>query len=160
MYTVEIRRSKTAPDGNYTSHQLIDHIEEINTNAILDEYLSLRSQVIVKEDPLFIRPSTKRYGYDSMVIGKNQFSKMAIDIARTHGKPNPETYTSHTFRRSGATALVEGGATAEELKIIGNWKSIQVPTAYVSENKVCKSRIIRENMNVSPKKNRRQQIEK
>lgn len=76
MYTVEIRRSKTAPDGNYTSHQLIDHIEEINTNAILDEYLSLRSQVIVKEDPLFIRPSTKRYGYDSMVIGKNQFSRM------------------------------------------------------------------------------------
>ena len=74
--------------------------------------------------------------------------------------PNPETYISHTFRRSGATALVEGGATAEELKIIGNWKSIQVPTAYVSENKVCKSRIIRENMNISPKKNRRQQIEK
>ena len=76
MYTVEMRRSKTAPDGNYTSHQLIDHIEEINTNAILDEYLSLRSQVIVKEDPLFIRLSTKRYGYDNMVIGKNQFSRM------------------------------------------------------------------------------------
>ena len=77
MYTVEMRRSKTAPDGNYTSHQLIDHIEEINTNAILDEYLSLRSQVINgKGDPLFIRLSTKRYGYDNMVIGKNQFSRM------------------------------------------------------------------------------------
>lgn len=157
---MDLRRSKTASDGNYSVYQLLTHIEDIDTNAIMDDYMNLRNQVAnVNGNPLFLRPSTKRYGYDSMAIGKNQFSTMSVRMAKTLGKPNPETYTSHTFRRSCATALVEGGATAEELKIIGNWKSIQVPTAYVNESSVSKVNILRTNMHSSPKKNQRQQIE-
>ena len=45
-----------------------------------------------------------------------------------------ESYTSHGFRRSAATWLVDAGVSLPNLKRFGRWKSDSVASGYVNES--------------------------
>jgi hypothetical protein len=46
----------------------------------------------------------------------------------------PKGYSSHAFRRSGATAMVEGGCTESELLFSGSWSSSKVAREYFEDS--------------------------
>ena len=50
------------------------------------------------------------------------------------GKPNPEWYTGHCFRRTGATILAEAGLTMNLIKNAGDWKSASVAEGYIDSS--------------------------
>ena len=77
---------------------------------------------------------------------------MAADL----GKSNPQKYTTHTYRRTGASILAALGATNEELRQMGDWKSPQVAARYVEEAGTNKEAILRKTLQLSPVKDRKQ----
>ncbi len=50
-----------------------------------------------------------------------------------------EKYTSHCFRRSGATFLADGGISLENLKRFGRWKSTTCAERYVADSSASKT---------------------
>lgn len=74
-------------------------------------------------------------------IGHNTISKVPQTIAKFLKLNNPETYTGHTFRRSSATILAEGGGDLLTLKRHGGWKSGTVAESYIEESIADKRRI-------------------
>ena len=48
--------------------------------------------------------------------------------------PNPHLYTGHSFRRTSATLLVDGGGAITDLKRHGGWKSSTVAEGYINES--------------------------
>ena len=51
---------------------------------------------------------------------------MPSQIATFLGLSEPETYTGHSYRRSGATMMANSGATITDLKRMGDWGSTSV----------------------------------
>jgi integrase len=47
---------------------------------------------------------------------------------------NPELFTGHCFRRTGATILADAGGDTLTVKNFGGWKSTQVMETYVEES--------------------------
>lgn len=47
---------------------------------------------------------------------------------------DPKGYSSHSFRRSAATVLVDNGCTIENLKRHGRWTSDSVAEGYVDNS--------------------------
>ena len=95
---MRLRRADLNDDGVFKYYPLMDYIEDIDTNQIINEYVDLRLKCFSPEVALFMRPSSKRYGYENRAIGKSQFSKMTCHVAELLGKPNPAAYTLHTIR--------------------------------------------------------------
>ena len=60
-------------------------------------------------------------------------SKLAQKVAKFNGLPDSECFSSHSFRRSGATALVNAGATTDQLMVSGGWDSDRVARGYIQE---------------------------
>lgn len=76
-------------------------------------------------------------------IGHNTISKMPKAIATFLNLRNAESYTGHTFRRTSATMLAEGGCDILSLKRLGAWKSSTVAEGYIEESLADKIRIAR-----------------
>ena len=57
------------------------------------------------------------------------------------GNPTPKSYTSYTFRRTGATWLAEAGVSLAILKIAGGWRSNTVAEHYINESTLTKRKI-------------------
>ena len=66
-------------------------------------------------------------------MGKNQIAVIAKKIAMFLEK-DPTLYASHSFRRSGVTAMVEGGASTGQLMVEGAWASQRVAHGYVQDS--------------------------
>ena len=60
-------------------------------------------------------------------------TKIAKKIARFLEK-DPEEYASHSFRRSGATSMVEGGATTNQLLVSGGWSNEGIARGYIEQS--------------------------
>lgn len=103
---------------------------------------------------LFHRPLKTAYGYTGAVIGKNQFNELSKEIAQTLEKDDYQRYTTHTYRRSGATILASLGANNEEIRLMGDWKSPQVAARYVADSDVPRQNILRKALDLSPVKPR------
>ena len=65
-------------------------------------------------------------------IGKNTIGDYGKQIAGYLGLDEPSRYTSHCWRRSGASALAEHGANEQELQTAGNWASGKVAMSFIS----------------------------
>jgi len=76
--------------------------------------------------------------YISTPLGKNTLAKVACKIATYLKLENPETFTGHTWRRSAATAFAESGASNQQMKRLGGWKSDSVVDGYVANSKKLK----------------------
>lgn len=74
-------------------------------------------------------------------IGRNMLGKIPSKIAIHLGLENPAEYTSHTFRRTAATLLVDTGASVETLKRAGGWLSSTVAEGYVDASLVSRKEI-------------------
>jgi len=109
--------------------------------------------------PLFRRPSKKYYSYDDAAVGKNHFDTLSKQIAKDLGKDDFESYTTHSYRRTGATMLATMGASNEELRLMGDWISPQVASHYVQDADVNKERILHKTLNLTPTKKRKQTAE-
>lgn len=71
------------------------------------------------------------------VLGINSLGAIPYQLALRLGLA-PEVakkYTSHSFRRTGATLLAEAGCTVLQLKEAGGWSSSTVAEHYVAESK-------------------------
>ena len=66
-------------------------------------------------------------------MGKNQITVIAKKVALFLQK-DPPLYASHSFRRSGATAMVEGGASTDQLMVSGAWASQRVAHGYIQDS--------------------------
>ena len=78
-------------------------------------------------------------------IGINTIGSMPKKIAQFLGLPEPELYTGHSFRRTSATMLVDGGGDVTRLKRHTVHKSTAVAEGYINEslqNKIDTSHII------------------
>ena len=60
--------------------------------------------------------------------------KLAKKIADFLKKPR-ENYIGHSFRRSGATAMVEGRGTTNQLLVSDVWASEQIACGYYKDSK-------------------------
>ncbi|XP_043267722.1 uncharacterized protein [Venturia canescens] len=74
-------------------------------------------------------------------IGINKMGKVPFIIAQFLGLPNPERYTSHTIRHTGASLFIEGGGNMEDLKRLGGWKSDTAASGYITHSKSSKEKI-------------------
>lgn len=74
-------------------------------------------------------------------IGVNKIGGMPKIIAEYLRLPNPETFTGHTFHRTGATLLVNAGADITTLKMFGKWKSTAVAEGYIADSSSNKQKI-------------------
>lgn len=74
-------------------------------------------------------------------IGINKMGRVPFVVAQFLDLPNPERYTSHTIRHTGASLFVEGGGNMEDLKRLGRWKSSTAATGYVTHSKHSKEKI-------------------
>ena len=70
------------------------------------------------------------------VIGENMIAKIGEDIAKWLGYSPEEArkFTSHTFRRSAATMLVENGVSRNILKLAGGWRSDRACEGYINDS--------------------------
>jgi hypothetical protein len=73
----------------------------------------------------------------------NTIAKVGSDIAIFNGKSQEESklFTSHTFRRSGASIMANGSASMEQIKIAGNWKSTGAAEGYIQKSDPMKRKI-------------------
>lgn len=67
-------------------------------------------------------------------IGMNTIARVPSIIARFLGLEEPQHYTSHSLRRSSATALAETGVDILTLKRHGRWKSDNAAERYIQES--------------------------
>lgn len=77
----------------------------------------------------------------NQVIGKNCIAKFPKDIATFLGLDDPESYTGHSYRRTGTTIAANNGANLEQLKRIGPWKSTSVCEKYIQESLTYKRKL-------------------
>lgn len=62
------------------------------------------------------------------------------EIARFLNIPNPEDYTSHSIRRSGATILAKAGFPTEALRPYAGWKNASTAQIYIENTESNKKR--------------------
>lgn len=74
-------------------------------------------------------------------IGKNTISSYPKLIASKLNLEEPNSFTGHCFRRSGATIMADLGASKILLKRAGRWKSDSVCDGYIEESKSSKLQI-------------------
>lgn len=69
-------------------------------------------------------------------IGVHTLALVGTEVANFLGYTGDEAkkYTSHTYRRSGATIMAEQGASLEQLKVAGNWSSTASAEGYIQNS--------------------------
>ncbi|XP_063910019.1 uncharacterized protein LOC135143278 [Zophobas morio] len=112
----KIRRSFTVTEDYY---------------LICKKYLDLRPAE-VQSDVFFLNYQNGKCTMQR--IGINKFGGMPKEVAAYLGLPNPELFTGHSFRRSSATLLVDGGGDITDLKRHGGWKSSSVAEGYIDNS--------------------------
>ena len=117
-YIVPMTESKRSPAQN-----MLDYIDALN--------LSEKE----RKGRLFRSYDERNSKFSKRPLGKNTAAKIPFEIATFLGLPNPELYTGHAFRRSAATILADEGATVNQLKRFGRWKSDTVCASYVDNSK-------------------------
>ena len=99
---------------------------------ICKNYMNLRPTEIDKHKRFFIHYIDGKC--TRQPIGLNTIGQMPKQIADWLKLPNPHLYTGHSFRRTSATLLVDGGGDITDLKRHGGWKSSTVAEGYINES--------------------------
>lgn len=105
---------------------------------IVAKYESLRPPN-VNSDRFFLNYQSGKC--TNQVIGKNKFGNMPKQIAGFLQLPDSNLYTGHSFRRTSATLLADGGADLLTLKRHGGWTSNATAEGYVEDSTTNKQKI-------------------
>lgn len=73
-------------------------------------------------------------GYRNQPLGKRTLSQSGVKVAEFLELESPELYTGHCWRRSGASNAAHSGATIEQLRMLGRWRSESVARGYVESS--------------------------
>lgn len=123
---IKIGPSKTATRGTFAIPK-----DESGYFDVFKKYFDLRKAV---EGPKEFLLQVRNNKCTRQRVGINKITETAKEIARYLSIPNFNEYSSHSFRRSSATALVESGVDILTLKRHGRWRSDQVAERYVAES--------------------------
>ena len=140
-YTVEFFRGKQR-QGNRKTNDFV--IVDQRSIELLDIYIKLFSENSKKlHDNRFFRKLGLNKGNGNIkstdcVIGKNTLATWPKAVATALSLPDPKEYTSHAYRRTGATWLANGGGSSFQIKLAGGWKSLTVAEHYVENSTVQK----------------------
>lgn len=146
-------RTKTDPTKLGDNDWIPGMVKDFNILDLFKEYMSLVPWDSCDSDsPFFRKVSKKRYAFEASTIGKNSFDSKSKAIAVILGLPNPNTYTTHTYRRSAGTIFFNLGIERQDLQLLGDWKDIDVPLTYVKKASISKRRITENCLQISPKK--------
>ncbi len=109
---------------------------------VLDDYVSRFDKKQISEcEGRFLRRLTAKGNGTVQVIGKNMLASYPNQIADFLKLPEPERFTGHAFRRTGATLLSNSGVSLLMLKQAGGWKSDSVAQRYIEESDIPKREI-------------------
>lgn len=98
---------------------------------MIREYLKMRPSN-AKTNRLFLQ--WRKGKCVNQVMGKHSIAKIPKEVATFLKLPEPQTYTGHSYRRSGATMAADAGFSITELKRLGGWKSDKVCEGYIQES--------------------------
>jgi integrase len=105
----------------------IKNTSSLNFVQMMKEHLQ---RIPSENSRIWWRFNSKTLRFCGQNIGKSVVTKISRLIASFHNL-KPEEYGSHSFRRSGATALANAGANCQELMSAGHWKNLQIARSYV-----------------------------
>lgn len=128
---VTIKESKTNTRGSFAIAKL-DCEDEFSPFTTFKRYFSAREKI--KETCRFLLKINKHGKCVRQPVGKNTVAGAARIVAEALKLEPVLGYTSHSFRRSSATALVEGGGDLTTLKRHGRWQSAAVAERYIQES--------------------------
>ena len=83
----------------------------------------------------------------SQVAGKSWFGEYPKTLAKAVGAENAHLYTAHSVRRTGATAMANGGCSLLQLKMYGLWASDSVAQRYIDNSKLRRNEIATKALN-------------
>jgi integrase len=102
-------------------------IQGVGMRPHWEAYLAL----IPSEGALWLRLGAKnlpRLGYGSV-------AEVTSELAKKLNLPDAEHYTFHGLRATGATLMVDGGCSLEQLMQAGNWKSQAAAEQYIRRSR-------------------------
>ena len=103
--------------------------------ACLGQYLGRMKEELGKYQGRVFYTGRKNGGLVAQPMGRNMLAEVPHQVARWLGKPNPEDYTFHSFRRSSATAAADAGATAQQMQDFFGWKHPSMTSEYISTSR-------------------------
>lgn len=77
----------------------------------------------------------------NQVMGKHSIAKIPKNVATFLGLDQPSAYTGHSYRRTGTTIAADAGASLEDLKRLGPWKSSKVCEGYIQQSSTYKRKL-------------------
>lgn len=69
-----------------------------------------------------------------VIIGKNKVADFSKDVARAIGLPDPERFTSHSYKRTSLTFMGDSGLSISEIKAASGHKSDYVVQQYIEKS--------------------------
>lgn len=124
---IEVRDTKNHTDRRF----VVVNSERIKYVDILKKYASLRPESRTDERYLVAYKNGKCVNNP---VGIHKIRGIPCEAAKFLGKTDPQLYTGHALRRTGATILADSGATLVQLKQHGGWKSSTVAEGYVDQS--------------------------
>jgi hypothetical protein len=98
---------------------------------IVREYMKLRPKN-ARTNRFFLQYRNGKL--TNQVMGKHSIAKIPKEMAKFLKLPEPHTFTGHSYRRSGTTIAADAGASIEDLKRLGPWKSTSVCERYIQNS--------------------------
>jgi integrase len=154
---VTIRKSKTSS----TSSTFF--ITDCNALKIIENYMNIVPNNL-KKGNLFktLRKSKDGSKIININVGINKIRLYSKDLAKKIGRIDFNKFSSHTFRRSGATQLANNDISGSLLKKAGRWSSESIANSYVDNSDSTKKKIansFKENVKVETGKNKDVKVE-
>lgn len=105
----------------------------VSPAKVVLDYIAVVRPWLISHKLSRLWPRPIKSGYSSQFRGKNHMTVIAKAIAEFLNL-NTANYTSHSFRRSSATAVADNGMSLLNLKRFGGWKSDTVASSYIDES--------------------------
>jgi len=130
VYVFVLHRAKTSKQTQDQTFFLPYKVYDIDVRSIVEKYRTLTG----RDGPIWRRAGTTE------VLKRTTLAETTKAIARALNLSDPDKYTGHGLRATGATAMADHGATELELLQAGNWKSSAVAREYIRQSGIAQRR--------------------
>jgi len=131
--TVDVSRCKTTAERSVQRFFIPNTLGNVDFRALITQY-----KAVIGEGSMWRSFSNNRWG--ATALGKSTLAETPRTVASYLDLPAAARYTGHGLRASGASFMVESGASPIELMNAGNWSSITVADSYVRDSKTQQQR--------------------